>query len=74
MNWLSVQFWLSMPSWIHSLSPHFANGVPWRSIISDSAPRPPNWAALASTTSVWSTTVSHGRSVSPFHCECLAFS
>ena len=34
--------------------------------------RPPRLAvALAMTTASWSTSVSHGRSVSPFHCERL---
>ena len=74
MNWLRVQFWLSMPSFIHCDSSHFSNGVP---VTSKSArPRPSAlfWSALAMTTRSWSTTVSHGRSVSPFHMETLAFS
>ena len=39
------------------------------------AARPPMLAAaLAITTASWSTSVSQGRSVSPFHCDVFAFS
>jgi hypothetical protein len=75
MNWLSVQFCDSMPNWIHSFSDHFSNGVPLMSIeASGPMPVAPLAMALARTTCSWSTSVSHGRSVSPFHCDVLAFS
>ena len=70
MNWLSIQFCDSMPSCSHSFSSHFSNEVPARS----SSMALGLAAALAMTTASWSTSVSQGRSVSPFHCEVLAFS
>ena len=69
MNWLRLQFWNSMPRFIHSLSPQLANGVWLRSM----SPKLPS-AMLSRATCSWSTSVSHGRSVSPFHMETLAFS
>jgi hypothetical protein len=72
MNWESIQFCDSTPTWSHSFSPHFSNGVPATSMVS--GPTPPTPPALAITTASWSTSVSQGRSVSPFHCEVLAFS
>ena len=71
MNCDSVQFWLSTPNWIHSLSPHRSSEVP---LTSRPSPRPPLAAALATTSFSWSTSVSHGRSVWPFHWVFLAFS
>ena len=73
MNCDSDQFWVSIESWVHSLSSHFSNGVPlkstpWRSI----SMRRMSEIALAN--SSWSTSIDQSRSVSPFHCECLAFS
>ena len=70
-NWESVQFWFSTPNATHSFSLHFSSGVPE---MSKPTAWPP-WAAAASITSFsWSTSVSHGRSVSPFHWAFLAFS
>ena len=75
MNWLSVQFWDSTPILIHSSGPNFANGVPAMASGATPTARPPMFCmALLTTTASWSTSVSHGRSVSPFHCERLAFS
>ncbi len=74
MNWLRRQFWPSMSSSFHSLGPKFRNGESGWAVAS-SRKRciwglPPISVASFST----STSVSHGRSVSPFHCEDLAFS
>jgi hypothetical protein len=60
---------------IHSCGPHEAKAE--RAMTSSSMPaaRPPSVvAALARTTASWSTSVSQGRSVAPFHCDPLAFS
>ncbi len=70
MNWLSVQFCISMPSSSHWASSQVAKQVPVRS----SSFEPPLASALAATTCSWSTSRCHGRSVSPFHCAVLAFS
>ncbi len=71
MNCDSVQFWLSTPNCSHSLSPQLAMLVPEMSMPSW---KPPLATALAATTFSWSTSVSHGRSVWPFHWAFLAFS
>ncbi len=72
MNCDSVQFCDSQPSSIHSLSPHLAKGVPDMSI--SCVNTPPLASELAITTASWSTSMSQGRSVSPFHWFFLAFS
>ena len=73
MNWDSIQFWFSTPNSMHPFSSHFASTVPARAASSHCI-----WAALASalatTTFSWSTSMSQGRSVWPFHCAFLAFS
>ncbi len=71
MNWLSIQFWLSTPNSSHFSSSQCSIGVPLTSM---SASKPPDAMAFSATTFSWSTSVSHGRSVSPFHIETLAFS
>jgi hypothetical protein len=69
MNCESVQFWDWTPNSVHSLSPHFSNGVPARSMF-----RPmPFWFWLSLATCSWSTSISHGRSLA-FHCDVFAFS
>ncbi len=74
MNWLRLQFWDSIACWSHSLSVHDASEVPDRSKPSCSTSsvvmRMGDSAAMRS----WSTSMDQSRSVSPFHCECLAFS
>ena len=69
MNCESVQFCDSMPNCVHSLSPHFSNGVPARSICWPM----PFWFWLARATFSWSTSMSQGRSLA-FHCDVFAFS
>ena len=72
-NCESVQFWDSMPIWIHWSSVHDSNGVPVRSTFS---PKPFGMfaAAFAITTAAWSTSIDQSRSVVTFHCDVFAFS
>ena len=69
MNCDSVQFCDSTPNRIHSLSPHFSNGVPEKSSIRFM----PFWFWFSAATFSWSTSMSHGRSFA-FHCDVFAFS
>ena len=74
MNWLRLQFWLSIECWTHSLSPHFSSELPVRS--NPSSPSSSVFMVIGDSRAMrsWSTSIDQSRSVSPFHIECLAFS
>ncbi len=73
MNWLIVQFWLSMTNWFHSFSLQLASRPPWAVAATKTGSDSGSRGALAATCSM-STSRCHGRSVSPFHWAPLAFS
>jgi hypothetical protein len=73
MNWLIVQFWVSMMSWFHCSSVQLWSGWPGRWAATNTGSASLSRGALATIISR-STGVSHGRSVSPFHWAPLAFS
>jgi hypothetical protein len=62
---------ISMLKARHSLSPQLARGDP--SVVRSTWKRR-FWVAASSASRSQSTSVSHGRSTLPFHCEVLAFS
>ena len=72
MNWLRLQLCCSTPHCVHSLDVHLASGVPVgsKSMASQLGSAPLANTAMAS----GSTSIDQSRSVSPFHCEFLAFS
>ena len=69
-----VHFWRSTPQASHWASSQVESTVPERSMPSEASPSTVGVSGLAAMSRSGSTSVSHGRSVSPFHCEFLAFS
>src|SRR3546814_8809047 len=69
-----LQFWLSIWNWRHSLLVQLWSDVPLKSAPSASQPSTVGVIALSAASFSWSTSMDQSRSVSPFHCEFLAFS